>query len=52
MTTRTTKKTVTFAKPFTLSPLDEVLEPGDYDVETDEELLDGLSFSRIGGFRP
>ncbi len=44
MTTRTTTKTVTFANPFTLRPLDEVLEPGDYAVETDEELLDGLSF--------
>jgi hypothetical protein len=44
MTTRTTTKTVTFVNPFTLRPLDEVLEPGDYAVETDEELLDGLSF--------
>lgn len=44
MTTRTTKKTVTLARPFTLSLLDEVLEPGDYDVETDEELLKDVSF--------
>lgn len=44
MTIRTTKKTVTFARPFTLSPLDEVLKPGDYDVEIDEEQLEGLSF--------
>lgn len=44
MTTRTTKKTVTFARPFTLNPLDEVLEPGDYEIEIDEELLGGLSF--------
>ena len=44
MTVRTTKKCVTFAKPFTLGDFDEVLPPGTYDVETDEELLEGLSF--------
>lgn len=44
MTIRTTKKTVTFARSFTLDPLDEVLKPGNYHVETDEELLEGLSF--------
>jgi len=44
MTIRTTKKTVTFVRPLTLSPLDEVLQPGDYDVEIDEEQLEGLSF--------
>jgi hypothetical protein len=44
MTVRTTKKSVTFAKPFTLGDFDEVLPPGTYDVETDEELLEGLSF--------
>ncbi len=44
MTTRTSKKTVTFANPFTLGSLDEVLPPGDYVVETDEELIQGISF--------
>ena len=44
MTVRTTKFTVTFLEPFTLSDFDEVLPPGPYDVETEEELLDGLSF--------
>jgi len=44
MTVRTTKKTVIFANFFTLGDFDEVLPPGPYDVETDEELLDGLSF--------
>ena len=44
MPVRTTKKTVTFAQPFVLGDFDEVLPPGTYDVETDEELLEGLSF--------
>lgn len=45
MTVRTSKKTVTFGGPFILGGLDEVLPAGDYCVETDEELLDGISFS-------
>jgi hypothetical protein len=44
MTTRTTRKTVTFRRPFCLSAADEVLPPGTYAVDTDEELIDGLSF--------
>ena len=44
MTVRTTKKTVTFVNPFTLGDSDEIFPPGTYEVETDEELLEGLSF--------
>jgi len=44
MTTRTDKKTVTFRRPFVLGGFDEVLPAGTYRVETDEELLGGLSF--------
>ncbi len=44
MTMRTTKKTVIFANSFKLGDFEEVLPPGPYDVETDEELLEGLSF--------
>lgn len=44
MTLRTVKSTVTFANPFTLSDLGEVLPPGTYPVETEEELIEGLSF--------
>lgn len=44
MTMRTTSKTVIFANSFTLGDFDEVLPPGSYNVETDEELLEGLSF--------
>ena len=44
MTVRTTKTAVTFANSFVLGDFDEVLPPGTYDVETDEELLQDLSF--------
>ena len=44
MTIRTSKKTVTFGRPFVLGGLDEVLPAGTYSVETDEELLDSISF--------
>lgn len=44
MTVRTTKNTVTFVNPFLLRDVDEALSPGTYNVETDEELLEGLSF--------
>ena len=44
MTVRTSRKSVTFTRPFSLSGIDEVLPAGTYTVETDEELLPGLSF--------
>jgi len=44
MTIRTSKKTVTFNKSFVLGEFDEVLPAGVYRVETDEELLEGISF--------
>ena len=44
MTVRTRRKTVTFTRPFSLSGIDEVQPAGAYPVETDEELLPGLSF--------
>lgn len=44
MTMRTTKKSMTFTKPFVLASYDETLPAGTYDVEEDEELLQGLSF--------
>jgi hypothetical protein len=45
MTMRTTSKTVTFRRPFRLKGVDHVLPPADYRVLTDEELIEGLSFS-------
>lgn len=44
MTIRTNKKTVTFKRPFSLSSFDRELPAGAYNVETDEELLEGISF--------
>ena len=44
MTTHTSKMTVTFKRPFLLGGLEEILPAGAYDVETDEVLLEGLSF--------
>jgi hypothetical protein len=44
MTIRTSKKTVTFRRPFALGGFDEALPAGAYSVETDEELLEGISF--------
>ncbi|MFL4968792.1 MAG: hypothetical protein ACJ8EU_08710 [Xanthobacteraceae bacterium] len=44
MTTRTTRKSITFKRLFSLSAVDKVLPSGTYTVDTDEELIDGLSF--------
>jgi hypothetical protein len=44
MTVRTSRKTVTFRRPFSLSGLDEMQPAGSYTVETSEELLESLSF--------
>jgi hypothetical protein len=44
MTTRTQRKTVVFSRPFRLKGVDRVLPPGAYEVVTDEELIEGLSF--------
>jgi hypothetical protein len=43
--TRTTTQTVTFHKPFCLKGVDRLLPPADYRVVTEEELIDGVSFS-------
>jgi hypothetical protein len=44
MSFRTTRATVTFTHPFTLSGMDGVQPAGTYVVETEEELIEGLSF--------
>jgi hypothetical protein len=44
MTTRTLTNAVAFAHPFVLGDLNEVLPPGVYSVETDEELIEGVNF--------
>jgi len=42
MATRTVRRQVEFASPFTLKPIDGTLPPGRYDVEVDEEELIGM----------
>jgi hypothetical protein len=45
MTMRTTAKTVTFHQPFMVKGVDRLLPPACYRVVTDEELIEGLSFT-------
>ena len=42
--TRSRRETVTFRHPFRIRGIDRQLAAGDYDVVTDEELIEGLSF--------
>ena len=44
MTVRTTSKTVTFMHPFNLTGMDKMQPAGTYTVDTDEKLLEPLSF--------
>jgi hypothetical protein len=44
MTSRTTTKTITFSRPFSLPGLDETQPAGTYTVQTDQEPIEGLSF--------
>jgi hypothetical protein len=44
MTVRTSSRTVTFSRPFLLSGIGDFQPAGAYTVETDEELMQELSF--------
>ena len=44
MMTRTKRVTLTFDHPFSLKGIDRKLAPGQYEVVTDEELIEELSF--------
>ena len=44
MNRRARRETVTFARPFSLRGIDGVQPAGTYTVETEEELIEGLSF--------
>lgn len=44
MTTRTTHSTIHFNAPFALRGLDEIQPAGDYDIDMDEEMIDGVSW--------
>ena len=55
MTTRTRRRTVTFKMPFSLEGAGLNLPAGSYDVITDDELIEGLSFPvyrRIAAAQP
>ena len=45
MTTRSRRETVTFKHPFRIKGVDRLLTAGDYEVITDEEMIEGLSFA-------
>ena len=44
MTTRSRRETVRFKHPFRLKGIDRLLPAGAYEVITDEEMIEGLSF--------
>jgi hypothetical protein len=44
MTTRSRRETVHFKHPFVIKGVDRLLPPGAYEVITDEEMIEGLSF--------
>ena len=44
MNTRTKHTTVKITAPFSLRSVDEIQPPGDYAIDEDEELIDGLSW--------
>lgn len=44
MTTRSRRETITFQHPFQIRGIDRLLPPGDYEIITDEEMIEGLSF--------
>ena len=45
MATRSRRETVTFKHPFRIKGIDRLLPPGAYEVITDEEMIEGLSFA-------
>jgi hypothetical protein len=45
MTMCSRRETVTFKHPFRIKGIDRLLPPGAYEVITDEEMIEGLSFA-------
>src|SRR6266404_8403058 len=45
MTTRSRRETITFRHPFRIKGIDRLLPAGGYEVITDEEMIEGLSFA-------
>jgi len=44
MTMRSRRETVHFKHPFRIKGIDRELAPGAYEIVTDEEMIEGLSF--------
>lgn len=44
MQTRTRRSTASFRHPFFLAGLAEALPPGEYDIDEDEQVIEGLSW--------
>lgn len=44
MQSRTRRSTAQFRHPFSLTGLDAALPPGEYDIDEDEEIVEGLSW--------
>jgi hypothetical protein len=45
MTIRSRRETITFKHPFQIEGIDRPLSAGAYEVITDEEMIEGLSFA-------
>jgi hypothetical protein len=45
MTVRSRRETMHFERPFNIKGIDRQLAAGDYEVITDEEMIEGLSFA-------
>jgi hypothetical protein len=45
MTMRSRRETIIFRHPFRIKGIDRVLPAGGYEVVTDEEMIEGLSFA-------
>ena len=45
MTMRSRRETINFKHPFRIKGIDRLLPPGPYEVITDEEMIEGLSFA-------
>ena len=45
MTMRSRRETLTFKHPVRIKGIDRLLSAGDYEVITDEEMIEGLSFA-------
>ncbi len=45
MTLRSRRETITFKHPFRIKGIDRLLQAGAYEVVTDEEMIEGLSFA-------